>query len=82
MCYVTADAEAITQLYFGIGTGPIHLDDVACTGSEDHLIDCMHSDNNCVHLEDAGVVCRGRALYVLWSYRNRLRHYNCIAFSV
>ena len=51
-------ARVITR--FGGGEGPIHLDDVACTGDERRLIDCEHPGvgvENCGHLEDVGVVC-------------------------
>ena len=46
--------------FFGAGTGPIHYDDVACTGTEARLADCSHPGigiENCFHGEDAGVVC-------------------------
>ena len=45
---------------FGEGTGPIFLDEVACSGSEARLADCGRNeiaDSNCDHSEDAGVVC-------------------------
>ena len=43
---------------FGRGSGPIWMDNVACTGSESRLIDCPHaSRHNCLHSEDAGVTC-------------------------
>ena len=44
----------------GGGSGPIYLDDVACTGSENALLACISSPigtHNCVHSKDAGVRC-------------------------
>ncbi|CAJ1075388.1 LOW QUALITY PROTEIN: uncharacterized protein LOC124998123 [Xyrichtys novacula] len=55
---VTAPPSA----HFGEGSGPIFLDDVACSGSESFLTDCQHQGfgtHNCGHGEDAGVVCSG-----------------------
>ena len=51
-------AQALSQAFFGQGSGPIHIDDVACTGSESFLVNCsFNPDNNCAHFEDAGVRC-------------------------
>ncbi|XP_032439881.1 deleted in malignant brain tumors 1 protein-like [Xiphophorus hellerii] len=53
---VTATIEA----FFGEGTGQIWLDDVSCSGYEASLTQCQHrgfGTHNCVHNEDAGVVC-------------------------
>ena len=51
---------AISSALFGQGSGPIHLDDVACSGSERRLIDCLYTHiDNCVHSKDAGVRCQG-----------------------
>ena len=60
--FVLTDAVAFHSAHFGAGIGPIHLDDVGCTGSENHLIDCSRSSSvRCYygHSEDAGVRCQG-----------------------
>ena len=59
--YGTTGAVARTNAFFGQGTDPILLDDVACTGSETQLIDCPNNGigvHNCAHSEDAGVTCQ------------------------
>ncbi|KAM4650663.1 scavenger receptor cysteine-rich domain-containing protein DMBT1-like isoform 2-T2 [Discoglossus pictus] len=48
--------------FFGKGTGNIWLDDVQCEGDEKSLEDCAASpkgQHNCLHNDDAGVVCQG-----------------------
>ena len=40
----------------------IYLDNVVCTGREEHLLQCMHNtlgDHNCQRSEEAGVRCGG-----------------------
>ena len=51
---------ARTNAYFGRGTAPILLDNVACRGTESRLIDCTYSSHtsDCNHGEDAGVTCQ------------------------
>ncbi|XP_048340512.1 T-cell differentiation antigen CD6 [Sphaerodactylus townsendi] len=50
--------QALNASFFQKGTGPIHLDEVKCSGNESYLLDCPSEKNNdCGHKEDAGVVC-------------------------
>ena len=53
-------AKARVMAYFGEGTGPIHVDNVKCSGEERSLADCIKQapgTHNCRHSEDAGVIC-------------------------
>ena len=53
---------AYSNAFFGAGTGPIYLDDVACTSSASQLLECSSSPilkHNCRHSADAGVGCKG-----------------------
>lgn len=53
-------AKARSMAYFGPGQGPIHLDNVRCSGTETSLGHCPSERterHNCVHSEDAGVIC-------------------------
>jgi len=45
---------------YGPGTGPIWLDNLACTGRETHLFNCRHNGwgrHNCGHYEDVSISC-------------------------
>ncbi|KAM5225697.1 T-cell differentiation antigen CD6 isoform 2-T2 [Hipposideros larvatus] len=51
--------QALPGLHFTPGQGPIHRDQVNCSGAEAFLWDCpgQHGALYCGHKEDAGVVC-------------------------
>uniref|UniRef100_A0A8C6R2P0 T-cell differentiation antigen CD6 n=1 Tax=Nannospalax galili TaxID=1026970 RepID=A0A8C6R2P0_NANGA len=51
--------QALPGLHFTPGQGPIHRDQVNCSGTEAYLWDCpgLPGDQYCGHKEDAGVVC-------------------------
>jgi deleted-in-malignant-brain-tumors protein 1 len=54
------NAIATVRASYGMGTGPIYLDDVSCGGSETRLDACGANpigQHNCQHSEDAGVRC-------------------------
>ncbi|KAI4872503.1 hypothetical protein NFI96_028425 [Prochilodus magdalenae] len=52
--------SAPMSAHFGQGSGPILLDDVACSGYERTITECSHNgfgNHNCIHGADAGVIC-------------------------
>jgi hypothetical protein len=62
MC-MHAGAVTRSSAYYGMGSGPILLSNLYCTGSEDTLLGCnrnMYGALSCTHRQDAGVVCEGK----------------------
>ena len=69
--YLHAGALAVSCADQGEGVGPIFLDNVECTGNESTLLSCESNpppQHNCVHGEDAGVMCRPGT----YNYKNRI----------
>ena len=51
---------AAMNALFGQGSGPVHLDGMACNGSETSLVQCPHNGwgtVSCGHSDDVGVFC-------------------------
>ena len=59
MFFLSPDAFTNISAAFGQGTGSIHLDNVACVGTEDTITDCVYDadTSDCSHARDAGVTC-------------------------
>ena len=57
--YFSLGATSYSSAHFGQGTGPILLDNVGCSGLEEHLLSCSYvmPSSNKIHSEDAGVLC-------------------------
>ncbi|XP_075705014.1 lysyl oxidase homolog 3 isoform X3 [Rhinoderma darwinii] len=52
--------EALTGARMGQGMGPIHMNEVRCTGNEKSLLDCQYKNitqEDCKHSEDAAIKC-------------------------
>lgn len=61
MIIIFTGSLAINFAFFGVGTGPIYLDNVRCSGRETRLANCPANRlgvHNCNHFEDASVRCR------------------------
>ena len=60
--YMSTDAVAFRNAHYGVGAGPIYLNNVDCSGSEKKLLDCsrsMFSSCSGGHWRDAGARCQG-----------------------
>ena len=73
LIFLPTDAAAFSSAHFGAGIGPIHLDEVGCTGNEATLISCRHASHQQFqcrygHWEDAGVRCQSMShdIYLYW----------------
>ncbi len=60
--FPSAGAIALPSAFFGSASGRIRIGSVACTGSEEALLDCPYErDPICFHFEDAGILCQCRS---------------------
>ena len=63
VCYLptVTGVTVLKNAHFGQGTGPVHLNNIRCSGSEIRLTDCAAEQElqQCTHENDAGVTCDG-----------------------
>ena len=63
LTYIFTGAEAFLRSFYGPGTGPVHVDNIYCTGSEVSLSACTRKrfgdvSTSCLdHFNDASVSC-------------------------
>ena len=58
--------DIVTHSVYGVGQGPIWMDNVQCIGNETTIEQCTFPGweiNNCDHNKDVGVVCIGKTIY-------------------
>lgn len=77
--YLYIAIGSTTVFTFGAGSGPIHMDNVACTGVESMLAQCPYDSHtrDCSHSEDAGVHCLLTRKFV-HSFTSRETYHTCI----
>ena len=67
MIMINEGARTSLLQTFGQGSGPIHMNNVGCTGTELSLLDCPHSrSHSCSHHDDAAVQCQTSTLKQLY----------------
>ena len=73
LCALHTGVTAHSSAYFGEGSGPIHLSDVKCSGSEYSVAECETKNVrvNSSHSLDVGVKCQPGMLIVV-SIRTKL----------
>ena len=64
ICCLDSGVTAISDAFFGVGSGPVLLEGLSCIGNETNLLQCTYAgaigSSNCAHILDASVVCERR----------------------
>ena len=88
MYFLYVEATALKKAHFGsFEFHPIHLDNVQCTGSEENITQCSYVTStaiNCDHSEDAGVICGGGCIVLIFTIEQCLQslfHFTASCFE-
>ena len=77
--FIKPGATGQRNAAYGLGSGPILLDQVQCIGNESNIFDCPRNQigvHDCSHSEDAGVTCSaGEENPLLHQYASHVRKY-------
>ena len=59
--FLPTGATAFPSARFGMGTGPVGFSNIACTGTESNIVDCVNDGygviGSCTHADDASASC-------------------------
>ena len=71
------DHVALSDSYFGPGSGPVQFGDVQCVGNESSLTSCQYATSQCTLGSQAGVICPGTKttlrLYIICSINRAVK---------
>ena len=65
---LSTGASVVSTGVFGPGSGPVFLDEVVCSGTEQDLMECAHAgigNHICIQSEhefDVAIMCKGTVL--------------------
>ena len=63
---LTVGATAVSEAYFGQGSGPVHFDSLTCNGNETDFLQCsITGGSTCTHSAGVGVQCPGTCTHAL-----------------
>lgn len=66
---ITRALQAFIGGYFGEGSGPVFIENLECSGHENHLDNCSSSGlfaTSCRHSDDVSVSCLSEFNYFYW----------------
>ena len=57
---ISSGAQYYRNSHYTVASGPVHIGNLQCTGSESSLLNCLHTKmQSCGYSHDSGVKCAG-----------------------